>query len=576
MIRSAVEWAESHPSIPPDYPLRASLNAWWISQFCRVSPVQPFVLLDWEIEVLAGMYPGEPDTKRVIQRAMVSTARKQGKSGFGSVITVLHTIGPEAIPGLDSICAATTTEQACIVYEDARDMIRWFIEDNPRLEPRLNIVTNKTTWKTANGMEIVLKPISGQASSAQGKKTGFFNYDEIAEAKNRDLFEALDYSSPKSVDKRLDYGTFGLITSTRSTAPDNPFDIVLNEIKALQVSGQQAGRRWYWRIWSADPGSNDYFDDEGGKESKGWAQLLKANPSIGVTIDEDVRWADFQNAVLSTSARPGYRSRVLNIESGDLETLIDPHLWASLGTPKTFDDVWTEMKGEKVAIAFDGGDNRSMTALTWYFPNRNFICTICWMWARTIKENERRHSATYRDWAKDGTGWFRMVSDSVMNWDEATDLIADSYRNFEVLTVRTDRYKHDRLLVRLASEYDLVREREPLASTFDVMGMGEITFTEPILRFQALCLGKEISHPASPSTNLCVSYSRIEQSSRSMTSAMKFEKRKGMKLPNDAAMTMVMAVADRGLYAQGAPVSLDKIASVLYRRKSDDRPRPRP
>uniref|UniRef100_A0A1X7SMQ9 Uncharacterized protein n=1 Tax=Amphimedon queenslandica TaxID=400682 RepID=A0A1X7SMQ9_AMPQE len=108
------------PSLPP----RAACAAHWIETYCihykgRLRG-QHFKLIPWELEALAGMYPGEPYDPRIITRVFLSMARKNGKTEFCSCLVLLHLAGTEAGWNMQVICAAAANQrQAGLVWDEA-------------------------------------------------------------------------------------------------------------------------------------------------------------------------------------------------------------------------------------------------------------------------------------------------------------------------------------------------------------------------------------------------------------------------------------------------------------------------
>jgi len=55
--------------------------------------------------------------KRIVRRAILSLARKNGKTALIATLALVHLVGPEAILNGEIVAAATEREQAGIVFK---------------------------------------------------------------------------------------------------------------------------------------------------------------------------------------------------------------------------------------------------------------------------------------------------------------------------------------------------------------------------------------------------------------------------------------------------------------------------
>jgi len=134
---------------------------------------------------------GPVDTlwKRIVRRAILSLARKNGKTAFIACIVLLHLVGPEAELNGEIYSAATEREQAAIVFKYASQIVR----ADPELMSYIKIVdSTKTMVCYSNGS--VYRAISAEAGTKYGYNPTVVIYDELAQAKNRELYDALDTS----------------------------------------------------------------------------------------------------------------------------------------------------------------------------------------------------------------------------------------------------------------------------------------------------------------------------------------------------------------------------------------------
>jgi phage terminase large subunit-like protein len=91
---------------------------------------KPLVLAEFEKKFIRDIYePTLPNGKRAVRRAILSMARKNGKTALTAAIALAHLIGPEAIANGEIYSAANDRDQAAIIYKFAKQ----FIELEPEL-----------------------------------------------------------------------------------------------------------------------------------------------------------------------------------------------------------------------------------------------------------------------------------------------------------------------------------------------------------------------------------------------------------------------------------------------------------
>jgi phage terminase large subunit-like protein len=149
-----------------------------------------FKLASWQKKFIRDIYEPHRGTRRVVRRAILSIARKNGKSALIAAIALAHLVGPEAIPNGEIYSAANDRDQASIVFKFARQIV----ELEPELQAEIDVVqSTKTMIGRRTGS--VYRAISAEAGTKHGLLPSVVIYDELAQAKNRQLYDVLDTSS---------------------------------------------------------------------------------------------------------------------------------------------------------------------------------------------------------------------------------------------------------------------------------------------------------------------------------------------------------------------------------------------
>src|SRR5687768_13437125 len=92
-----------------------------------------FILRDWQREILEGIYKTDEHGKRIVRTALISTARKNGKTQLAAALALCHFVGPEAETRGQVYSAAADRNQAALIFREMLAIIR----RTPWLEKRI-------------------------------------------------------------------------------------------------------------------------------------------------------------------------------------------------------------------------------------------------------------------------------------------------------------------------------------------------------------------------------------------------------------------------------------------------------
>lgn len=85
---------------------------------------KPFRLRDWQKDIIRKVYnPVGKDARRSVRTALLTMARKNGKSGLVAALALAHLCGPEAEPRGQVYSAAADRNQAAILFREMRAMV---------------------------------------------------------------------------------------------------------------------------------------------------------------------------------------------------------------------------------------------------------------------------------------------------------------------------------------------------------------------------------------------------------------------------------------------------------------------
>src|SRR5262245_5113175 len=215
---------------------------------------KPFKLRKWQKKFIVDIYSPHIGGKRVVRRAILSMARKNGKTALIAAIALAHLVGPEAIRNGEIYSAANDRDQASIVFKFARQMV----ELEPELMRQIEIIVSTKTM-IARRSGSVYRAVSAEAGTKHGYLPSVVIYDELAQAKSRNLYDVLDTSFGAHEEPLF------ITISTQSNDPEH----ILSKLIDDGLSGVDPSIVCH--LFAADEDCE--LDDE--------AQWYKANPALG-------------------------------------------------------------------------------------------------------------------------------------------------------------------------------------------------------------------------------------------------------------------------------------------------------
>ena len=116
---------------------------------------KPFKLEPFQKRFIRDVYESYIGDRRVVRRAILSMARKNGKTALIAAIVLAHLVGPEAVVHGEIYSAANDRDQAAIVYKFARQMV----ELEPELLAEIELVPSTKTM-LARRLPTIMPPLS--------------------------------------------------------------------------------------------------------------------------------------------------------------------------------------------------------------------------------------------------------------------------------------------------------------------------------------------------------------------------------------------------------------------------------
>jgi phage terminase large subunit-like protein len=375
----------------------------------------PFILRDWQRKFINRVYGPRNDYGfRVVRRAIKSIARKNGKTALIAALCLVHLDGPEWEMNGEIYSAANEREQAAIVFKYIQQMI----ELEPELSDHLKVVpSTKTIVNYLNGS--TYKALSADAGSKMGLNPTVAIYDELAQAKNRDLFDALDTSMGARAEPLM------IVISTQSADPQHPLSQLIDDgltgldptiVVELYAVPDDCDDIWNPTVWKlANPALGDFRNFE----------------DFRILADRAKRMPSFETA---------FRNLYLNQRVDVKNPLISRPVWMDC-----LDEDSKIQPGEKIYLALDLSGTTDLCALAAVSADDDDRVAV-WFWkpGDLLDEHERRDRVPYRAWVD--MGLIDAAPGRAIDYGYVAQFLGQLMLDYEILGMAYDRWRVDLLL----------------------------------------------------------------------------------------------------------------------------------
>lgn len=350
------------------------------------APKSAFQLFDPFERITRRIYgPRHPSGRRIVKTAFLMFGRGNRKTSHAGAWSLLHLLGPEAVPGGQAVFAAYDREQAGIGFREAANIIR--MDRRLVAATKINDAFNspKQILNQRNGA--TLRAVSSDGKAQNGGSPSFLLIDEIHAWKDRELWETLDSGTTK-VDDPLT-----IICTTAGRGQDG-IGYEKYEYAVKVATGEIDDPSFLPIIFQAEPG-DDIWNEE---------TWLKANPGLpfGFPNIEGLR-TKAKEAENSPPARYQFQQYHLNIwQAASRDPLFDMAVFDACHDPNfnlanleelpCYLGVDLSLSGDLTAIvAAWRHDDGTLSILPWfYLPSEG------------LEEKARLERTPYVQWRDEG------------------------------------------------------------------------------------------------------------------------------------------------------------------------------
>ncbi|MBB3568734.1 terminase TerL endonuclease subunit [Rhizobium sp. BK491] len=363
--------------------------------------------------------PRNPDGTRVVKKVFLMLGRGNRKTSHAAAWSLLHLLGPEAVPAGQVIFAACDREQAGIGFREAANIVR--MDRRLVAATKINDAFNsaKQILNRRNGA--TLKAISSDGKAQHGTTPNFILVDEIHQWKGRDLWEALDSGTTKVADPLT------IICTTAGRGQDNlgfeqydyAYKVAIGEIDDPTVLPI---------LFQLEPG-DDWRDE---------ATWPKANPGLPHGFPNIVGLRNkSKEAENSPPARYQFQQLNLNIwQAASRDPLFDMAVYDA-GRDPYFD--LAELESLPCWLGVDLSRSGDLTAIVAAFRHHDGRISLApWFFlpSEGLEDKAKIEQVPYPRWRDDGL--LTVIEGPVIEPDVIADNIVDLCGTYDVREVIFD------------------------------------------------------------------------------------------------------------------------------------------
>lgn len=464
-----------------------------VGQKIKLDPFQKQFILD--------VYDNPARTKT----AILSIARKNGKSALIAGLLLAHLVGPVAVQNSQIVSGAMSRDQAAIVFKLAHKMVM----QNPTLQKIIKVIPS---GKSLIGlpMNVEYKAIAADGATAQGLSPVLIIFDEVGQVKGsqNDFYDALLTSQGAHAAPLM------INISTQAPKDDDLLSILIDD---AQSSGD---KQTICHLYTA-PQDCDLMDESA------WQA---ANPALGNFRSLDDMRSLAQKAQRMPSFENTFRNLNLNQRVNPVAPFIPVGEWKKCQQETDFQAAFEQ--GE-VYAGLDLSARNDLTAFV-LVAHHNGIWHAqgeYWTPRATLSERAKTDRAPYEVWVKQG--YLTPLNGATIDYNEVAERIITLCEQYNIRAIAYDRWRID-VFKKALNGIEL-----PLME----WGQGYKDATVGIEALEEAIFNNKFRHDGNPVLNMCVHNARTIADA---ANNRKFEKAKSTgRIDGIVALAMAMGVASR-------------------------------
>lgn len=469
-------------------------------QYAELEPWQQFFLWD-----LFG-WRRASDGLRKYNVAYLSVAKKNGKSFLDSGVG-LYMMRFDGEPGAEVYTAATTRDQATIIFGVARQMAK----KSPFLQKHIHAYKHALVHEETFSS---MKALSADADTLDGKNVHCALIDE---------YHAHPTDAVYDIMKR---GTIArkqpLILATTTAGFDLGVPCFEEEEYAKAVlEGRFTNESYYALIYTLDDPDTEWMDESA------WP---KANPNLGVSIGVKAIRDEFVKAKDRPAEINKFKTKHMNIWTQTESVWITDDKWMACG----FEVDPEALAGRPCWAGLDLSVNTDITAFVAAFAKDDSgvsaVVPMFFIPSEAMAERERRDKVPYSLWVEQGH--VIATPGDYIDYNYVMEHITEFAARYQLHEVAYDPAYAAQLSIDLTNRgVNMVEFRQ-----------GWVTMSPAILEFEKKVLARELAHGGNPVLRWMMQCTTLRQNERGNFTLKKPDRQASSKRI-DGTIASVMAVA---------------------------------
>ncbi len=460
-----------------------------------------------------------------ISIAVKSEPRGNGKTGLLAPLALCHLLGPESEVRGEVYSAAIDRGMAAIMFAEMEAII----EAVPEFAVRTNCQrqAKKIEVLDGDGKGSTYEALSSDARRAHGLSPSLWVYDELAQAKDRELLDNLITAMGKRE------RSLGIVISTQAPSDDHPLSQLIDD----GLSGAEPTT--HVQLLTADESLDPFA----------LSTLRSVNPAMGIFLDEADVMTEANRARRLASFEPAYRNLRLNqrVDANQESRIVPASVWR-LGAMPIDEE---RLVGRPCYGALDLSAKHDLTSLTLAFPDDEpepsyDILQFFWTPLDQLENRRPAERDLFKQWIPD---FIIGIPGPVIRYRVIAEAIAALSRRFDIQMIGYDRWRVDELKAELA-EVGVEIPLEPFGQGYKDMA--------PALEFFAeLALTGRLNHGGHPVLTANVANAIVVHDPAGNGKFDKDKSNKRASVRIDGAVTLAMALGTaRRFVSQERPVDI--------------------
>lgn len=420
---------------------------------------QPLRLLEFQKRFIRDVYDNPHGTRR----ALLSVARKQGKTALIACLLLAHLVGPEAKQNAQLVSGAMSRDQASLVFSLACKMV----QQSPELAKLVRIIPSGKKLIGLN-MNTEYRALAADGKTAHGLSPVLAILDEVGQVRGpqSDFVDAITTSQGAHEDPLL------IVISTQAANDGDLLSIWLDDARASNDPHTVC------HLYAA-PAGCDLLDTEAWKA---------ANPALGEFRSESDLREQMQQAQRMPSMENSVRNLLLNQRVSTESPFISPDVWkACSATVLPFDGpVWA---GLDLSARLD------LTAFVLIGKAGDVWQVVPTFWTpeKGLQDRAHRDRAPYDVWHRQGL--LKATPGASVDYEHVARDILDLVADLDLRAIAFDRWRMD----------VLKRELDQLGADLPLVpwGQGFKDMSPALDALEAELLNQRIAHGGHPVLTMC-------------------------------------------------------------------------